>query len=278
MVNSLRLAVNTSIYDGYDIEVVFASIKKCGFKFFELAYNQGYVGNLNSSLFSDENAANINGLKEKYGLSTVALGCTMDLSTDGLADIFAERLRFAQKIGATYINVCTTKMENRTKLVTNLKSLRPLLQQTGTILCLENGGDYNYNAFVTVKDGVELLNELGSDYYAFNFDPGNMVTIDKSLDVVGESLASLDSCQHFHVKDVVILNEQFRFIPINGNGLINYADIVPQLKVRNLPFSFEIPLRIYRDLDSTPCRFNDIVPLEEIEKTLISSREYIESL
>lgn len=278
MVNSLRLAVNTSIYDGYDTEMVFASIKKCGFKFFELAYNQGYVGNLNSSLFSNENADKINKLKEKYGLSTVALGCTMDLSTDGLADIFAERLRFAQKIGVTYINVCTTKMENKAKLVTNLKSLRPLLQETGSILCLENGGDYNYNAFVTVKDGVELLNKLGTDHYAFNFDPGNMVTIDNSLDVVGESLASLDYCQHFHVKDVAILNEKFRFIPINGTGLINYANIVPQLKVRNLPFSVEIPLRIYRDFDSTPRRFDDIVTLEEIEKTLMASRKYIESL
>ncbi|PJG84444.1 sugar phosphate isomerase/epimerase family protein [Conservatibacter flavescens] len=277
MSNNLKLAVNTSIYDGYDLDTTLASIKKCGFDYFELAYNQGYVGNLNQDLFSVENANLVNQLKEKYALSTLALGCTMDLSTEGLADIFLPRLRFAQLIGAKYINVCTTKLENKTKLIENLKSLRSTLEETGCILCLENAGDYNFNAFVTLEDGVELLNEVGTDCYAMNFDPGNMVTYDKQLDVVQQSLASLEYCQHFHIKDVSILENQFRFVPL-GEGMIDYTQVISALKQKAIPCSFEIPLRIYRELDSTPKRFEQAVDLSVIEATLIQSKGYIDSL
>lgn len=276
--NSLRLAVNTSIYDGYDLETTLSSIKKCGFNFFELAYNQGYVGNLNQELFGVENAKNINRLKEKYQLSTIAIGCTMDLSSDNFLEIFAPRLYFARSIGVKYVNVCTTKSENKAKMVDNLKSLRPALEETGCILCLENGGDYNFNAFITIEEGIELLNELGNDVYSINFDPGNMVTYDKTLDVTQQSLKSLDYVKYFHIKDVCIADNKFRFIPVDGNGLIDYKNIVSQLKKMNIPCSFEIPLRIYRDLDSTPRRFEKAAELSIIEETLIKSRKYIEGI
>lgn len=278
MTNSLRLAVNTSIFDGYDLDTTLATIKKCGFNFFELAYNQGYVGNLNQDLFGIENANKVNKLKQKYQLATLALGCTMDLSANDFLSIFSPRLHFAKLIGATYINVCTTKLENKAKMVSNLKSLRPVLEETGCILCLENGGDYNFDAFITLEDGIELLNELGNDVYSINFDPGNMMTFDKTLDVVTQSMKSLDCIRYFHIKDVCIRDEKFRFISVEGKGLIDYSRIVSELKKRDIPCSFEIPLRIYRDLDSTPHRFEHMVDLAVIEKTLIKSRKYIESI
>lgn len=277
MSNALRLAVNTSIFDGYDLETTLSSIKKCGYDFFELAYNQGYVGNLNQELFGQENAAKINHLKEKYALSTLAMGATMDLSVDNFLEIFSPRLYFAQSIGVKYINVCTTKIENKAKMIHNLKSLRPVLEETGCILCLENGGDYNFNAFITMAEGIELLNELGNDVYSINFDPGNMLTYDKTLDVQTESMQSLDYVQYFHIKDAIIQENKFRFVPVQDKGLIRYRDIVAQLKARDIPCSFEIPLRIYRDLDSTPHRFESAVDISIILETLIRSREFVES-
>lgn len=276
--NSLRLAVNTSIYDGYDLETTLSSIKKCGFNFFELAYNQGYVGNLNQELFSVENAKNVNRLKEKYQLSTIAIGCTIDLSSDNFLQIFAPRLYFARSIGVKYVNVCTTKSENKSKMVDNLKLLRPVLEETGCILCLENGGDYNFNAFITIEDGIDLLNELGNDVYSINFDPGNMLTYDRTLDVVTQALKSMDYVKYYHIKDACIADNKFRFIPVDDSGLIDYKEIISQLKKRDIPCSFEIPLRIYRDLDSTPRRFENPEKLAMIEETLIKSRKYIESI
>lgn len=278
MTKSLRLAVNTSVFDGYDLDTTFATIKKCGFNFFELAYNQGYVGNLNQDLFGAENANKVNELKQKYQLETLALGCTMDLSADGFLAIFSPRLHFAKLIGATYINVCTTKRANKAKMVSNLKSLRSVLEETGCILCLENGGDYNFNAFITMKEGMALLEELGDDVYSINFDPGNMVTYDKTLDVVVQSLLSLDYVRYFHIKDVCIAENKFRFIPVEGKGLIDYRRIVSELKQRDIPCSFEIPLRMYRDSDSTPHIFEEAADLAIIEETLIKSRKYIESI
>ncbi len=278
MSEALKLAVNTSIYDGYDIETTLASIKKCGFNYFELAYNQGYVGNLKQDLFSQENAHNINILKEKYQLSTLALGCTMDLAADNFLEVFAPRVYFAQSIGVKYINVCTTKRENGKKLIENLRLLTPILEETSCILCLENAGDYNFNAFITLQDGVELLEALASDNYALNFDPGNMVTYDRNLDVEKQSIEALNYSQYFHIKDVSIIDNQFEFIPIEGKGLINYQKIIPLIKQKNIPCSFEIPLRIYRELDSTPKRKDKKIDFSLIEKTLITSKQYIDSL
>lgn len=277
MNNNFKLAVNTSIYDGYDLDTVFSSIKKCGFDYFELAYNQGYVGNLNQDLFSEGHADYINQLKNKYNLDTFSLGCTMDLSTDNLYDIFSPRLTFANLIGAKYINVCTTKLENKSKLISNLKSLKPLLESNDCVLCLENGGDYNFNAFIDLNDGSEILKELDSEVYSINFDPGNMVTYNQNLDVIEQSLLAIKRCQHFHIKDVIIEDKKFKFLPI-GKGIINYQEIIRQLGGNSILCSLEIPLRIYRELDSTPRRLPNKVDLDVIEKTLIESRKYINSI
>ncbi|HDR0619578.1 sugar phosphate isomerase/epimerase family protein [Pasteurella multocida] len=277
MESKIKLAVNTSIYDGYDLETIFSSIRKCGFQFFELAYNQGYVNDFKEDRFSEKHAGEINLLKDKYQLNTLALGCTMDLATDDLSSIFLPRLQFAHLIGAKYINVCTTQLVNKNKLIQNLISLRPLLARFDCILCLENAGDYNFNAFTTLEDGTELLHLLGDERYALNFDPGNMMTYQPHLDIVQQALDSMQYCRYFHVKDVVVQKDRFNFVTI-GQGEIDYSLIVNKLIERDIPFSFEIPLRIYRELDSTPKRIEGLIPLPLIETTLIESKKYIDDI
>ncbi|MFK3558069.1 sugar phosphate isomerase/epimerase family protein [Pasteurella multocida] len=277
MESKIKLAVNTSIYDGYDLETIFSSIRKCGFQFFELAYNQGYVSDFKEDRFSEKHAGEINLLKDKYQLNTLALGCTMDLATDDLSSIFLPRLQFAHLIGAKYINVCTTQLVNKNKLIQNLISLKPLLARFDCILCLENAGDYNFNAFTTLEDGIELLHLLGDERYALNFDPGNMMTYQPHLDIVQQALDSMQYCRYFHVKDVVVQKDKFNFVTI-GQGEIDYSLIVNKLIESDIPFSFEIPLRIYRELDSTPKKIEGLIPLSLIETTLIESKKYIDDI
>ncbi|MCL7795861.1 sugar phosphate isomerase/epimerase family protein, partial [Pasteurella multocida] len=233
MESKIKLAVNTSIYDGYDLETIFSSIRKCGFQFFELAYNQGYVSDFKEDRFSEKHAGEINLLKDKYQLNTLALGCTMDLATDDLSSIFLPRLQFAHLIGAKYINVCTTQLVNKNKLIQNLISLKPLLARFDCILCLENAGDYNFNAFTTLEDGIELLHLLGDERYALNFDPGNMMTYQPHLDIVQQALDSMQYCRYFHVKDVVVQKDRFNFVTI-GQGEIDYSLIVNKLIERDI--------------------------------------------
>ncbi|WP_439257725.1 sugar phosphate isomerase/epimerase family protein [Lonepinella sp. BR2271] len=274
--SSLKLSVNTSIYDGYDIETTLSSIKKCGFNFFELAYNQGYVGNLTQQLFSQQHADEINQLKNKYQLDTYALGCTMDLSVENFYEIFSPRIYFAHAIGAKFLNVCTCKAENKAELIKNLKSIQPILSETGCILCLENGGDKNFNAFITLEDGLDILQQLDDEHYSINFDAGNMVTYDKSLDVITQSISAIEHSKHFHLKDVKVINDQFHFPAITGEGLISYDKIIPQLIKQDIPCGIEIPLRMYRKADATPIRQEEPIDLNIIENTLLSSRQYIQ--
>lgn len=44
--NKLVIGVNTAMFDGLETDVAFSTIKKAGFRYVELAYNQGYVGDM----------------------------------------------------------------------------------------------------------------------------------------------------------------------------------------------------------------------------------------
>ncbi|NOJ99623.1 sugar phosphate isomerase/epimerase, partial [Corallococcus coralloides] len=57
--SKLVIGVNTAMFDGLDTDVAFSTIKKAGFHYVELAYNQGYVGDMPPELFGAENAAHI---------------------------------------------------------------------------------------------------------------------------------------------------------------------------------------------------------------------------
>ncbi|MFZ7235119.1 sugar phosphate isomerase/epimerase, partial [Avibacterium avium] len=58
----------------------------------------------------------------------------------------------------------------------------------------------------------------------------------------------------------------------------DYKDIIRKLKNKNISCSLEIPLRIYRELDSTPKRFPHRVDLDLIERVLINSKKYIDNI
>lgn len=47
------VGVNTAMFDGIDTEAAFQTIQQAGFRYVELAYNEGYVGNISPALFSD---------------------------------------------------------------------------------------------------------------------------------------------------------------------------------------------------------------------------------
>lgn len=274
MPNNFQFAVNTSIYDGHDLEVAFASIARCGYNKFELAYNQGYVGNLDPQLFSQQNADYVNQLKDKYQLTTVALGCTMDLGSSEMVEAFKTRIQFANKIGAKFLNACTTNIDKLPTLINNLKQIAPIAADNGCVICLENGGDYDYNAFTSVADGIAILDSVDHPAVAINFDPGNTVTYAAQLGCVDQALLALPYCQYFHIKDVKIINGEFYF-PVIGEGEIDFKTIIQQLVAQQIPASFEIPLRMHRLPDSKPIRGEQKVDLSRIEQVLIKSRQNV---
>lgn len=272
-----QLAVNTAMFDGHDLELAFSTIQQAGFHYVELAYNEGYVGNLNPSLFTAESAARVKDLLQRFELSTLALGCTMNLAGPGMLDKFRLRIQFARMIGARCLNACTTSMAERDLLIKNLRILGPEAQDNGCIICLENGGDYNYNAFAEAEDGLELLEEINHPAVALNVDPGNMLSLCPDLDPVEQTMDMLSACEHFHIKDVIIQDGEFYF-PAIGGGIIDYATILPALAEQGIPCSLEIPLRMHRLADSTPVRSPELAPIAQSLDILVRSRQAIEAM
>lgn len=272
-----NFAINTAIFDGHDIETSLKAIKSLGIEYVEFAYNQGYVGKLDASMFSKSHAEHLLSLLEQEGLKTIALGCTMNLASENAVEEFKMRIDFAQHLGVTYLNACTGPAAERTTIVSNLKELAAYAEDKGCVICIENGGDHNFSAFATANDGIDIITEVNSPALALNFDPGNSVSLVPELDPAEEALIALPYCRHFHIKDVKIHDDRFTF-PTLGEGTINYASIFPKLVSRKLPFSIEKPLRMYRRKDALPVRGDKPESMETILRVLTESIAHIRQL
>ncbi|MDD1828650.1 sugar phosphate isomerase/epimerase, partial [Photobacterium sp. ZSDE20] len=186
-----RLAINTAIFDGHDMAESLAMIKALGVSNVEFAFNQGYVGNLDDSLFSDSHADKLIDLLSHYSLSTVALGCTMDMASYQAIESFKMRIIFAEKLGVKYLNTCTTRIEKIDILIDNLNVLAPYAEQHGCVICLENGGDRNFNAISSATESIQLIDKINHKSVALNFDPGNTVSALPDKSPVEEALKAI---------------------------------------------------------------------------------------
>lgn len=272
-----RLAINTAVFDGHDLKTSLKTIQQLGIKNVEFAFNQGYVGQLDLEMFSVSQAEYLLSLLEKYGLKSNALGCTMNLASPNAVSDFKVRIDFANALGVTYLNTCTGPIADRNILIRNLHELAEYSQSKGCIICMENGGDHNFNAFATAHDGIRILSEIDHPALALNFDPGNSVSLVPNLSPSEEAKLALPFCRHFHLKDVQVHDDKFTF-PSLGEGVINFEYIIETLNERELPFSIEKPLRMYRRKDTFPIRGRAPEELETIKNKLKLSIEYLKNI
>ncbi|MEC5344899.1 sugar phosphate isomerase/epimerase family protein [Brenneria populi] len=268
---SLLVGVNTAMFDGLDTETAFATIKEAGFQSVELAYNQGYVGNLNPALFSEQHAAQIRHLLEKYQLATHTLGATMNLAADDAFDAFCIRIKFAAMIGATRLTVCLGRRADRAIITERLKALADVAATHRCTICIENGGDPNYDVFTLAKDGFALLEAVNNPALAFNIDAGNIVSLCPQADAIAEAIAMLPGAAHCHIKDVVKREGEYHF-PAIGAGELHYPPLLDALTEKSIPCSLEIPLRMHRRADSYPVRAQTPVPPQVALAVLQQSR------
>ncbi|MGF1719509.1 sugar phosphate isomerase/epimerase [Vibrio kyushuensis] len=272
-----RLAINTAIFDGHELKTSLKIIKSLGVNKVEFAFNQGYVGQLDSDMFSANHAQYLYALMEKEGLHSDALGCTMNLASPDALEEFKMRISFAQKLGVKYLNTCTGSIAERQTIVNNLKVLAPYAEVHGCVICIENGGDHNFNAFASADDGIRILSEVAHPALALNFDPGNSVSLVPNLSPSEEAKIAMPFCQHFHVKDVQVHDDKFTF-PALGEGIVNFKGIVSSLNQRDISFSIEKPLRMYRRKDSFPIRGRSPESIQDISAVLTQSIAFIEQL
>lgn len=188
---SLFVGVNTAMFDGLDPDIAFSTIKKAGFNAVELAYNQGYVGNLSASLFTRSNADKINALLDKHRLTTQTLGATMNMAAPDTLEAFGQRIAFAGMIGARFITFCLGRMADKDIIISHLKQLAPVAAAHHCTLCIENGGDPNYDVFARARDGFDLLAAVNHPAVAFNIDAGNSVSLCPDDDAIDQACAMI---------------------------------------------------------------------------------------
>ena len=273
--SKLVIGVNTAMFDGLDTDVAFSTIKKAGFHYVELAYNQGYVGDMPPELFGAENAAHIRELLEKHQLGTHSLGATMNMGAADAVEQFSQRIRFASMIGAKWINVCVGRSADRARIIDNLRELAAVATEHGCTICPENGGDPNYDVFRLADDGFALLEAIDSPAVAFNVDAGNIVSLCPDVDPVAAAIAMLPGAQHCHLKDLQVRDGEVHFTPM-GYGQLNYVPMLKELEARAIPCSLEIPLRMHRQRDSYPVRGDSPIDPAYSLEVLIQSRQMLE--
>ena len=272
---SLVIGVNTAMFDGIDPDIAFATIRQAGFRYVELAYNQGYVGDMPPELFGEENAQKIRELLDKHQLRTHSFGATMNMGAVDAVAQFTRRIRFANMIGAKWLNVCVGRNADRTRIIANLRELAVIAGDNGCVICLENGGDPNYDVFRLADDGFALLDAVDSPAVAFNVDAGNIVSLCPDVDPMAQAIAMLPGAQHCHLKDLQVRNGEVHFTPI-GYGQLDYVPMLKELEARGIPCSLEIPLRMHRQRDSYPVRADSPVDPAHSLEVLIQSREMLE--
>lgn len=273
--SQLVIGINTAMFDGLEADVAFSTIRQAGFGYVELAYNQGYVGDMPPALFGEENARTIRDLLEKHQLRTHSLGATMNMGAEDTVAQFRRRIGFASLIGAKWINVCVGRSADRQQIISNLRELAPFAEEHQCVICLENGGDPNYDVFRLADDGFALLEAIGSPAVAFNVDAGNIVSLCPGVDAINEAIAMLPGAQHCHLKDLEVRDGEVYFTPI-GQGQLNYVPMLKELEARAIPCSLEIPLRMHRQRDSYPVRGDAPVDAGRSLEVLLQSRAALE--
>lgn len=274
--STLSVGVNTAMFDGIDTEIAFQTIQKAGFRYVELAYNQGYVGNISRELFSDKNATRVRSLLEQYGLKSRTLGATMNLAASDAVEQFRWRIDFAAKIGASMLATCIGRHAEREIIIRHLRELAPIAAAQGCTICIENGGDPNYDVFRLADDGFGLLEAIGHPAVAFNIDAGNIVSLCPEVDAIEKTIEMLPAARHCHIKDVLRHNGKY-FFPAIGDGGLDYPRLLKQLAQYNIPCSLEIPLRMHRQHDTYPVRQAEPVDPKTSLAVLVQSRETLES-
>ena len=273
---ALTVGVNTAMFDGIDTEIAFRTIREAGFSYVELAYNQGYVGNISRELFEDNNANRITALLKEYGLKSHTLGSTMDLAAPDAVKQFRWRIDFAQKIGATYLAVCIGQQTNTEIIVNNLRTLAPIAADHGCVICIENGGDPHYDAFRLANDGFALLEAINHPAVAFNIDAGNIVSLCPEVNAIEQAIKMIPAARHCHIKDVMRRDGEFYFTAI-GEGELHYQPLLEQLALHDIPCSLEIPLRMHRQRDTFPIRQPTPIDPKTSLEILTRSRKTLET-
>lgn len=272
------LIVSSAAYDGYSFEETFASLAKLGVSCVELAFIGGYTEAFTEDYFCQENVDIVLKQLADAGLRCTSFSSHVDLTADGIVDIFKKRMDFAKGVGAHTIVTNAAPVAKADLFYSNIERLAAHAEGLELMIGLENPGDGAANVVNQGEGASEVIEKIGSKWVGVNYDFGNLVShcfekVEPELDY----LACRKHIVHYHIKDVQADDEGWHFTPI-GAGAIDYASVLADIaKVEpDTPVSLEIPLRLRRDKMAQPSRSETTIPLSTIESVLAESIAFVE--
>ena len=274
------LIISTAAYDGYDLAIAFREIAETGVDLVEVAFIEGYTDPFTEDYFNEDNAAKISALLAEYGLACMSFSAHVDLSREGIVDIFKKRMAFARKLGAQYIISNAAPLPNKTQFMENIAQLGQTAASLDMIIGLENPGDGNPNVIDSAEPAARAIEEIGLASVKMNYDFGNLLS-----HCFGKLKPEQDYKQvtaqtaHFHIKDVAENDAGWYFTEI-GKGIIDYQTILAELTAvsDSVPISLEIPLRVTRAPDASPRRAAQPVDLAEIRRVMTGSVNFVKQV
>jgi sugar phosphate isomerase/epimerase len=274
------ILISTAAYDGYDLATAFQEISQLGVGRVEIAFIEGYTDPFSEDYFNDDHAAEIKALLTEHRLKCLSFSSHVDLSRDGIVDIFSNRMTFAKKLGAKYIVSNAAPLSNKNRFMQNIKKLAQTADGLEMIIVLENPGDGKPNVMDSGEPAANLIREIDRETVKINYDFGNLLShCFGKLQPQEDYKFVRDCAAHYHIKDVASDNTGWYFTQI-GKGTIDYQKILNELAALPgpVPVSLEIPLRIRRGPDASPRRASQPVDLTEIRRVMTSSVKFVKSM
>lgn len=273
------ILISTAAYDGYDLATAFEEIARAGVNLVEIAFIEGYTDPFTEDYFSAANAAKINAQLTENGLTCLSFSSHVDLSREGIVEIFKNRMDFAKQLGSQYIVSNAAPLQHKNKFMENIAELGKTAAAMGMFIVLENPGDGSPNVMDSGEPAASLITEIGHENVKVNYDFGNLLSHCFEKIRPEEDYKFVRDCAvHYHVKDVDADDSGWHFTEI-GKGTIDYKKILRELAELSdpVPISLEIPLRIRRAPDASPRRAAQPVDLAEIRKVMERSVDFVKT-
>jgi len=271
------ILISTAAYDGYDLATAFKEISRAGVDLVEIAFIEGYTDPFTEDYFNDDNAAKIITLLAAHNLKCLSFSSHVDLSRDGIVEVFKNRMAFAKALGSKYIVSNAAPLQNKNQFMLNIKKLGQTATGLDMIIVLENPGDGRANVMDSGEQAANLIEEIDQESVKINYDFGNLLSHCFEKIRPEEDYKFVRDCAvHYHIKDVASDDSGWYFTEI-GKGTIDYRRILKELATLSepVPISLEIPLRIRRASDASPRRASQPVDLAEIRRVMTGSVNFV---
>jgi sugar phosphate isomerase/epimerase len=267
------ILISTAAYDGYDLATAFKEIARVGVDLVEVAFIEGYTDPFTEEYFNDENAAKILALLAEHNLKCLSFSSHVDLSRDGIVEVFKNRMAFAKRLGAKFIVSNAAPLQNKSQFMQNIRELGQTAAGLKMVILLENPGDGQANVMDSGEPAANLIEEIGQENVKINYDFGNLLShCFEKIRPEQDYKFVRDCAMHYHIKDVASDDSGWYFTEI-GKGSIDYQKILKELAALSepVPISLEIPLRIRRAPDASPRRAALPVDIKRIRQVMEKS-------